>query len=142
MAFKNGEPSALTHDLAQGSGGARAMKARTSRQGDSIMNRGHSTRFGGTPPRPDDIPGTTAVRARRMAWQDRGDPLIVDVWRRVAVVAAGWLVLLAMALLALSTVPLQPSPPPPVTPVRSEFIVPGFNGIQPEKPGLGAETTQ
>jgi hypothetical protein len=127
---------------------ARAMQATTSRQGDPVMTRAHSARVrtptptGSAPPCPEDVPGAPSAQAQPMDEQDRGDLPLVDLWKQAAVAVAGWLVLLGLALLALSTVAQQPPPAPPVAPVRSNVVAPGFHGIQSQQPGPGVETTQ
>jgi hypothetical protein len=121
------------------------MKATTSRQGDPVMTRAHSARFrtptptGSTSPCPEDLPGAPSAQAQPMAGQDRGDLLLVDLWKQAAVAVVGWLILLGLALLALSTVAQQPPPAPPVAPVRSKVVAPGF---QSQQPGPGVGTTQ
>ena len=94
--------------------------AQESRQDDPVMTRARSaswasTSTGGAPPRSDD-----------------GDPLLRDVWTQVAVVATGWLILLGLTLLTLSTLAQQPPPAP--------TAAPGFSGTQPQQPGPGRET--
>jgi hypothetical protein len=69
------------------------------------------------------------------------DALIAwDVWKRAGIAVTGWLLLLGLALFALSKV-TQPLPPaPPSAPARSNVIAPG--GIPPEQRGHGLETTR
>jgi hypothetical protein len=122
---------------------ARPMKAMTSRQDDPVMTRAHSgswasTSTGGAPPRSDDGPGAPPDRVQPMAGENSGDPLLRDVWTQVAVVVAGWLILLGLTLLTLSTLAQQPPPAP--TAERSKLIAPGFSGTQPQQPGPGRET--
>jgi hypothetical protein len=124
---------------------ARPMKAMTSRQDDPVMTRAHSaswasTSTGGAPPRPDDGPGAPPDQVQPMAGEDYGDPLLKDVWKQVAVVVVGWLILLGLTLLILSTLAQQPPPAPSAAPVRSKVIAPGSSGIQPQQPGPGRET--
>ena len=118
---------------------ARALKAMTSRQDNPVMTRAHSawswasTSTGGAPPRPDDGPGAPPDQVQPMAGEDYGDPLLRDVWKQVAVVVAGWLILLGLTLLTLSTLAQQPPPAPPAAPVRSNVVAPGFSGTQSQQ---------
>jgi hypothetical protein len=75
-----------------------------------------------------------------MVSQDHADLILWDVWKRAGIAVAGWLLLLGLALFALSKV-AQPLPPaPPSAPARANVIAP--DGVPPEQRGHGLETTR
>jgi hypothetical protein len=94
----------------------RAMKAKTSRQGDTVMTQGHSA---------------TPAQVHASAGQDQIDVLVADLWRKVAVLVVGWLMLLGLALLALSSVAQWP----PLPPRRTEVVAPGSRETQSQPTG-------
>jgi hypothetical protein len=96
----------------------RAMKTKNSRQGDPVMTQGHAAQ---------------PVQVRARAGQDPIDVLVVDVWKKVAVLVVGWLILLGLALLALSSVAERP--PRPLPPRRTEAVAPGSRATQSQPTG-------
>ena len=115
-------------------------KARTSRREDLVVTRTDSTPFG-TPPSTASVPPCPHDAARSPAPRHGDDPLLGDLWRKAAVALAGWLLLLWLTLLALSTVARQPPPVSPVAPGPSELIAPGFRGSSPRQPSSERKTT-
>ena len=136
-------PSELAGREAQEAG---AMKPTASRQGDPVMTRAHSARSRpsrstvSAPPRPHDAPGAPPAQVEPTAGRNGGDPLVREVWKQAVVTVAGWLILLGLTLLTLSTLTKQPPPMSPVEPVRSKVAAPGFNGgIERQHPDLARE---
>lgn len=139
-------PSELAGREAQEAG---ATKPMASRQGDPVMTRVHSARprpptsTVSAPPRPPDAPGGPPAQAQPSAGRNGGDPLVREVRKQAVVAVAGWLILLGLTLLTLSTLTRQPPPVSPVEPVRSKVAAPGFSGgIQHQQPDLARESNR
>jgi hypothetical protein len=72
---------------------------------------------------------------------DRRDVLLAEVWIGAAVAVAGWLILVGLALVALSAVTQHQQQAPPVAPRALDVIDPDVPAIQSRPPFTGVEIT-